>query len=327
MIGTDGAVWNANSAFCSLVGLDEPALRHLGWRQLVHSADRRYVAAHLVEVLAGERRPARVRRAARAARRPRRAGPHARGAGARQRRAPGLVPRGGLGNYVGSRPRWTWSTQSRTPPSLELPPLVVREPLEAFLDAHGIGEGRLEAERIGEGHSNITFLVRRGDARVVLRRPPRPPLPPSAHDVLREARLLKSLEGTPVRVPDRARRRRRRVGAGRAVLRDGGDARERARQRDPAGARHPRGAAPHRRGARGRARRAARRGLARLRPRGLRQAHRLPRAPAAPLQRALGAQQDARAAGGGGARRVARRATCRSRPSRRSCTATTGSAT
>ena len=84
---------------------------------------------------------------------------------------------------------------------LELPPLVVREPLEAFLDGHGIGEGRLEAERIGEGHSNITFLVRRGDTRVVLRRPPRPPLPPSAHDVLREARLLRALEGTPVRVP------------------------------------------------------------------------------------------------------------------------------
>src|SRR5918999_4611087 len=84
---------------------------------------------------------------------------------------------------------------------LELPPLLVREPLEAFLDEHGIGAGRLEAERIGEGHSNITFLVRRGDARVVLRRPPRPPLPPSAHDVLREARLLRALESTPVRVP------------------------------------------------------------------------------------------------------------------------------
>ncbi len=84
---------------------------------------------------------------------------------------------------------------------LELAPLVVREPLEAFLDEHGIGEGRLEVERIGEGHSNITFLVRRGAARVVLRRPPRPPLPPSAHDVLREARLLRALEGTPVRVP------------------------------------------------------------------------------------------------------------------------------
>ena len=84
---------------------------------------------------------------------------------------------------------------------LELAPLVVREPLEAFLDAHGIGTGRLEAERIGEGHSNLTFLIRRGPARVVLRRPPRPPLPPSAHDVLREARLLSALGGTPVRVP------------------------------------------------------------------------------------------------------------------------------
>ena len=53
VVGTDGEVWTANSAFCSLVGLDEPALRHLGWRQLVHAADRQYVAAHLVEVLAG----------------------------------------------------------------------------------------------------------------------------------------------------------------------------------------------------------------------------------------------------------------------------------
>jgi aminoglycoside phosphotransferase (APT) family kinase protein len=84
---------------------------------------------------------------------------------------------------------------------LEQPPLLVREPLETFLDERGIGSGPVEVERIGEGHSNITFLVRRIDARVVLRRPPRPPLPPSAHDVLREARLLRALEGTPVRVP------------------------------------------------------------------------------------------------------------------------------
>ena len=83
----------------------------------------------------------------------------------------------------------------------ELPPLIVPERLEAFLDSHGIGSGAVDAERIGEGHSNITFLVRRDDTRVVLRRPPRPPLPPSAHDVLREARLLRALEPTPVRVP------------------------------------------------------------------------------------------------------------------------------
>jgi len=54
VIGTDGAVWNANEAFCALVRLDEPRLRHLGWRQLLHAADRRYVAAHLIEVLAGD---------------------------------------------------------------------------------------------------------------------------------------------------------------------------------------------------------------------------------------------------------------------------------
>ncbi len=53
VVGMDGAVWSANGAFCSLVGLDESELRRLGWRELVHSADRHYVAAHLVEVLAG----------------------------------------------------------------------------------------------------------------------------------------------------------------------------------------------------------------------------------------------------------------------------------
>jgi aminoglycoside phosphotransferase (APT) family kinase protein len=90
---------------------------------------------------------------------------------------------------------------AREAAELELPPLVVREPLEAFLDAEDIGAGPIEVEPIGEGHSNVTFLVERGDVRVVLRRPPRPPLPPSAHDVLREARLLSALEGTPVRIP------------------------------------------------------------------------------------------------------------------------------
>jgi aminoglycoside phosphotransferase (APT) family kinase protein len=84
---------------------------------------------------------------------------------------------------------------------LPLPPLVVRRPLEAFMDAHGLGRGPLEARAIGEGHSNVTYLVERAGARVVLRRPPRPPLPPSAHDVLREARLLAALEATPVRAP------------------------------------------------------------------------------------------------------------------------------
>jgi aminoglycoside phosphotransferase (APT) family kinase protein len=86
---------------------------------------------------------------------------------------------------------------------LELPPLLVREPLAAFLDEHGLATGSdpIDAEPIGEGHSNVTYLVRRGGTELVLRRPPRPPLPPSAHDVLREARLLRALEPTPVRTP------------------------------------------------------------------------------------------------------------------------------
>src|ERR687893_917043 len=85
--------------------------------------------------------------------------------------------------------------------ALPLPPLLVRRPLERFLDEYGLGEGPVEAEPLGEGHSNVTYLIRRSGGEWVLRRPPRPPLPPSAHDVLREAFLLKSVEGTGVRVP------------------------------------------------------------------------------------------------------------------------------
>ncbi len=81
------------------------------------------------------------------------------------------------------------------------PPLLVVEPLRAFLDEHSLGEGELRATPIGEGHSNVTYLIERGEHEVVLRRPPRPPLPPSAHNVLREARLLRALRDTPARVP------------------------------------------------------------------------------------------------------------------------------
>jgi len=78
-------------------------------------------------------------------------------------------------------------------------PLLVIEPLVEFLGACGLdAPARLGAQPIGEGHSCVTFALSTG---VVLRRPPRGPLPPSAHDVLREARLLRALESTPVRAP------------------------------------------------------------------------------------------------------------------------------
>jgi aminoglycoside phosphotransferase (APT) family kinase protein len=79
-------------------------------------------------------------------------------------------------------------------------PLVVVEPLRAFLDERGLGAGELDVEPIGEGHSNVTFAIRFDGTELVLRRPPRGPLPPSAHDVLREARVMTALDGR-ARVP------------------------------------------------------------------------------------------------------------------------------
>jgi aminoglycoside phosphotransferase (APT) family kinase protein len=78
-------------------------------------------------------------------------------------------------------------------------PLLVLEPLIEYLAANGLAApADLSAEPVGDGHSNVTFAL---STEVILRRPPRGPLPPSAHDVLREARLLSALEVTPVRTP------------------------------------------------------------------------------------------------------------------------------
>ena len=77
---------------------------------------------------------------------------------------------------------------------LTKPPLLVLDRVRTFLDEHGLGAGGVRARRIGEGGgSNFTFLLERDAGSFVLRRPPRPPLPPSAHDVVREARLQLAL--------------------------------------------------------------------------------------------------------------------------------------
>lgn len=72
--------------------------------------------------------------------------------------------------------------------------------LRAFLEERDILSGALTTRRIGDGHSNLTFLVSDGTRQVVVRRPPPPPTPPGAHDMLREARLVAALEDTPVPV-------------------------------------------------------------------------------------------------------------------------------
>jgi aminoglycoside phosphotransferase (APT) family kinase protein len=84
----------------------------------------------------------------------------------------------------------------------ERAPLLVLERVEAFLDEHRLGDGPVRAERIGVGGgSNFSFLLERGGEQYVLRRPPRPPLPPSAHDVAREARLQLALAPQGIRLP------------------------------------------------------------------------------------------------------------------------------
>lgn len=81
---------------------------------------------------------------------------------------------------------------------LAVAPLVVLEDVAAALGTPG---AQVSASMIAAGNSNFTFVVERGEDRFVLRRPPRPPYPPSTHDVLREAAILRGCAGSPVRAP------------------------------------------------------------------------------------------------------------------------------
>jgi aminoglycoside phosphotransferase (APT) family kinase protein len=81
--------------------------------------------------------------------------------------------------------------------------LVPTGPLGAFLDEHvEAGEGApVTVTKIGEGRSNLTFRVERGGHAWVLRRPPMGDIPETAHDMMREHRVLSALADTTVRAP------------------------------------------------------------------------------------------------------------------------------
>lgn len=75
-------------------------------------------------------------------------------------------------------------------------PLVDPDRLAAWMDGEGLApRAPIEVERITTGHSNEVFRVTRGDLVVVLRRPPRTPLSPTAHDMAREYRVLRAFHG------------------------------------------------------------------------------------------------------------------------------------
>ncbi len=66
--------------------------------------------------------------------------------------------------------------------------------LEPYLRTHLAGaEGPLAVRQFGGGKANLTYLLRFGDHEFVLRRPPLGPLPPGAHDMRREHRVLSVL--------------------------------------------------------------------------------------------------------------------------------------
>jgi aminoglycoside phosphotransferase (APT) family kinase protein len=70
-----------------------------------------------------------------------------------------------------------------------------RERVAAYLREQiaGVPEGPLAVRQYPSGASNLTYLLRIGNWEAVLRRPPLGPLPPKAHDMVREARLLQRL--------------------------------------------------------------------------------------------------------------------------------------
>ena len=66
---------------------------------------------------------------------------------------------------------------------------------ERYLREHieNLPEGELEVRQFPSGASNLTYLVKIGNWEGVLRRPPLGPVPPKAHDMGRESKLLRKL--------------------------------------------------------------------------------------------------------------------------------------
>lgn len=97
-------------------------------------------------------------------------------------------------------------TTPSTPSALEAAELIDQRPderldttrLDPYLRHHLPGaEGKLTVRQFGGGKANLTYLLRFGDGgsarEFVLRRPPIGPIPPGAHDMRREHRVLSVL--------------------------------------------------------------------------------------------------------------------------------------
>jgi aminoglycoside phosphotransferase (APT) family kinase protein len=79
--------------------------------------------------------------------------------------------------------------------------LVDEERLREYLTATLGPAATFEVEHLGVGHSNETLAIEWGDRELVLRRPPAGETARTAHDVLREYRVITALENTDVPTP------------------------------------------------------------------------------------------------------------------------------
>lgn len=89
-------------------------------------------------------------------------------------------------------------TRQEVPIEELVEPAGLRKFLAASLPEYG---GDFEVLRIGEGQSCLTFGIRGDGWEVVLRRPPRGDLPPTAFDVTREYRVMRALSDAKAGVP------------------------------------------------------------------------------------------------------------------------------
>src|SRR2546423_6209420 len=69
----------------------------------------------------------------------------------------------------------------------------VREKLVDVLGERFDAAAPVTVEQFPGGHSNLTYLLRFGTQEFVMRRPPFGPVPPRAHDMAREYRILEAV--------------------------------------------------------------------------------------------------------------------------------------